>query len=132
MVYRFGELTLDATELTLRAQGNLVRLPPKSLQTLLVLVERSGHVVGKTELMDVLWPDGFVEESNLTQHIYLLRRALRRHGLADAIETLPRRGYSFRSNAPGSPVVTLSLSKAAYLRYAAAAASVAALLFGLR
>jgi Tfp pilus assembly protein PilF len=45
--------------------------------------------------MDALWPDGFVEEANLTQHIYVLRRAFREHGAPEFIETAPRRGYRF-------------------------------------
>jgi len=94
--YRFGPFELDAGSLTLRARGRAVDLPRKSVETLTVLVARSGQVVSKAELMVALWPDGFVEEANLTQHVYVLRRVLRAHGMPDAIETHPRRGYCFR------------------------------------
>jgi eukaryotic-like serine/threonine-protein kinase len=53
-------------------------------------------VVGKEELLQALWPEQFTEESNLTQHVFLLRKALSRHdsGLK-IIETVPGRGYRF-------------------------------------
>ncbi len=76
--------------------GRMRPLPPKVFDTLLVLVENSGRVVSKEELMRSLWPDTFVEESNLTQNISQLRRALG-EGAAGAqyIETIPKRGYRF-------------------------------------
>lgn len=97
MVHRFADLVLDTASCTLRASNRFVDLPPKTVQLLAILVERADRVVTKTELMDALWPDGFVEESNLTQHVYLLRRALREHGCAAQIETAPRRGYRFKA-----------------------------------
>lgn len=70
-------------------------LARKVVDTLTVLVERAGCVVTKEELLARLWPDGFVEESNITQYVYLLRRAFRAHGVECAIKTVPRRGYRF-------------------------------------
>jgi TolB-like protein/Tfp pilus assembly protein PilF len=55
-------------------------------------VERSGHIVEKDELLKEVWPDQFVEEGNLTQHVFALRKAL---GEMHYIETVPRRGYRF-------------------------------------
>jgi Tol biopolymer transport system component/DNA-binding winged helix-turn-helix (wHTH) protein len=80
----------------LMRDGRMTPLPPKVFDTLLVLVENSGRVVSKDELMQSLWPDTFVEESNLTQNISQLRRALG-DGAGDAqyIETIPKRGYRF-------------------------------------
>jgi TolB-like protein/DNA-binding winged helix-turn-helix (wHTH) protein/Flp pilus assembly protein TadD len=73
-----------------------VPLTPKSFETLLALVERSGHLVEKNELMKVVWSDAFVEESNLTNNVYALRKLL---GLGENgrsyIETVPKRGYRF-------------------------------------
>lgn len=100
MLYRFANFVLDSASYTLRASDVPVDLPPKSAQLLAMLVERANTVITKTELMDALWPDGFVEESNLTQHVYLLRRALRQHGCPAQIETAPRRGYRFTAPAP--------------------------------
>lgn len=76
--------------------GQPVTLPPKDLETLLVLVERAGHIVKKEELLEKVWPGTFVEEGNLARHIFNLRQVLgdsedgRKY-----IETIPRRGYRF-------------------------------------
>jgi DNA-binding winged helix-turn-helix (wHTH) protein/Tfp pilus assembly protein PilF len=94
-IYRFGDFLLDAQSLTLRCGRSKVDLPPKAVGTLLVLVRRAGEVVPKDELMDALWPEGFVEDGNLTQSIYLLRRVFKRFGTDGAIETHARRGYRF-------------------------------------
>jgi DNA-binding winged helix-turn-helix (wHTH) protein len=53
--------------------GETISLPPKATEILIVLVVRAG---GKDELLRAVWPDTFVEESNLTQNIFTLRRAL--------------------------------------------------------
>ena len=95
-LYEFGPFRLDVDERLLMRDGRMTPLPPKVFDTLLVLVENRGRVVSKDELMQSLWPDTFVEESNLTQNISQLRRALG-DGAADAqyIETIPKRGYRF-------------------------------------
>ncbi|MEO7064520.1 MAG: winged helix-turn-helix domain-containing protein [Dokdonella sp.] len=95
-VYRFGEFELDPEERRLLVRGEPVALTPKVFDTLVLLVERAGHAVSKDELMHALWPRGFVDESNLTKHIWLIRKAL---GEADhggrCIETVPKCGYRF-------------------------------------
>ena len=87
---------MDAGERVLLREGRPVPLTPKLFDTLLALVERSGHLVEKAELMELVWPATFVEESNLSSNVSLLRKAL---GGADDgrpfIETVPRRGYRF-------------------------------------
>jgi len=76
--------------------GQPVTLPPKDLETLLALVERAGHIVEKEELLEKVWPGVFIEEGNLSRHIFNLRQVLgdspdgRKY-----IETVPRRGYRF-------------------------------------
>ncbi|HYG80125.1 MAG TPA: alpha/beta fold hydrolase [Pyrinomonadaceae bacterium] len=99
--YSFGDLTLDLREGQLfRRTGEPVPLTPKAFETLVALVENSGHVLSKDELMKKVWPDSFVEENNLSQNISQLRRALQSAGGDDAagyIETVPRRGYRFRA-----------------------------------
>lgn len=92
--YEFGPFRLDASDRLLLRDGKLVPLKPKVIDTLLLLVENSGRVVAKDELLGALWPDSFVEESNLTQNIYALRKALGA-GQPPFIETIPRRGYRF-------------------------------------
>src|ERR1700730_830670 len=94
--YEFGRFRLNATERLLQRDRDIVPLTPKVFDTLLVMVENSGHVLEKNELMQCLWPDSFVEESSLAQNVSLLRRALgETNDGRQYIETLPKRGYRF-------------------------------------
>jgi DNA-binding winged helix-turn-helix (wHTH) protein/pimeloyl-ACP methyl ester carboxylesterase len=93
--YAFGDFRLDAGERVLLGGRGVVPLTPKAFDTLLVLVENSGHVIGKEELMRRVWPDSFVEENNLAQNISMLRKALGEEGGQKYIETVPKRGYRF-------------------------------------
>jgi DNA-binding winged helix-turn-helix (wHTH) protein/TolB-like protein len=94
--YEFGPFRLDIVERLLLRASEPVPLTPKSLDLLLVLVERHGHVVEKQELMQTVWPDTFVEETNLTKNIFLLRQALGEASEGEKyIETIPKRGYRF-------------------------------------
>ena len=93
--YEFGSFRINVTERLLQRGNELVPLSPKVFDTLLILVENHGHVVEKPELMQLLWPDTFVEESSLTQNISLLRRALTSDADRQYIETIPKRGYRF-------------------------------------
>ena len=95
-VYRFAGFELDPAERRLLAQGRAITLTPKVFDTLVLLVERAGHVVSKDELMAALWPRGFVHESNLTKHIWLIRKTLGdSEQEARCIETVPKLGYRF-------------------------------------
>ncbi|HEV2766073.1 MAG TPA: alpha/beta fold hydrolase [Pyrinomonadaceae bacterium] len=94
-LYAFGPFVLDAREGTLSRGGRPLALTPKAFETLLALVERGGHVVGKDELMRRVWPDSFVEENNLSQNISLLRKVLGQTEDSVYIETVPKRGYRF-------------------------------------
>ena len=91
--YEFGEFRLDATDRLLYRDGELVPLPPKVVDTLLLLIANRGQVLTKDEMMKRLWPDTFVEEGTLAQYIFLLRKAL--GDSAAWIENHPRRGYRF-------------------------------------
>ena len=95
-VYRFRGFELEPAERRLSEAGRSIALTPKVFDTLVLLVERAGHVVSKDELMKVLWPRGYVDESNLTKHIWFIRRALG-DGEHDSrfIETVPKLGYRF-------------------------------------
>ena len=75
-----------------------MRLAPKVFETLAILVENSGHIVDKEDLMKRLWPDSFVEESNLAQNIFQLRKALKDRPCRRYIETVPKRGYRFSAD----------------------------------
>ena len=94
--YRFEEFTLDADQKVLLRQGKPLLLAPKVLDTLLTLVQNSGRIIEKAELMKRLWPDTFVEESNLTYTIVQLRKTLGDDARNPRyIETIPKRGYRF-------------------------------------
>ena len=95
-LYRFAGFTLEPAERRLSEAGRPIALTPKVFDTLVLLVERAGHVVSKDELMKLVWPRGYVDESNLTKHIWLIRRALG-DGEQESrfIETVPKVGYRF-------------------------------------
>ena len=94
--YRFGNFELIPRERVLLNGTERVVLPPRVFDTLTVLVHQAGQLVEKEKLMRVVWPDTVVEENNLSQIIYLLRKTL--HDGEDGkryIETVPKRGYRF-------------------------------------
>jgi TolB-like protein/DNA-binding winged helix-turn-helix (wHTH) protein/Tfp pilus assembly protein PilF len=73
-----------------------VPLTPKVYEVLQLLVQNSGHMLGKEELLKAVWPDSFVEEGNLTRNISTLRAALGENSDDHRyIETVPKRGYRF-------------------------------------
>ena len=95
-VYEFGPFQLDAARLLLLDRGAPLPIGPKVVETLLALIEHPGEVFPKTDLLARIWPEGYVDEANLAQNIYVLRKMLRARWDVDAIETIPRRGYRFR------------------------------------
>lgn len=97
--FEFGPFRLDLSEHLLLRDGKAVPLAPKVFETLVILVENSGHILQKDELMRRVWPDTFVEESSLAQNIFQLRKALE-NGAAGRqyIETIPKRGYRFAAD----------------------------------
>lgn len=98
-IFEFGDLALSLDEKVLRRNGEIIPLTAKVMEVLCILVSKNGEVVGRDELMESVWPEAFVEESNLTQSIYSLRRSLGTlpNG-KQLIETVPKRGY--RISAP--------------------------------
>jgi eukaryotic-like serine/threonine-protein kinase len=94
--YEFGPYRVDPEKLLLLRDNQPVALPPKAFETLLVLVRHSETVVLKDDLMKSIWPDTFVEESNLAQNIFVLRKTLGdMAGEKRYIATVPGRGYRF-------------------------------------
>ncbi|HEX3085172.1 MAG TPA: DPP IV N-terminal domain-containing protein [Pyrinomonadaceae bacterium] len=89
--YEFGPFRIDTRNRQLLRENELVPLRAKAVDILLLLIESRGDVVEKDDLMQRLWPDSFVEDANLTQNIYTLRKTLG----GDYIQTVPRRGYRF-------------------------------------
>ena len=90
-IYEFGVYRLDPVERLLTREGAAVPVPPKAFEALVMLVERGGHLVGREELMQMLWADSFVEDANLSVQISTLRKILNQNGdAAQFIETVPR------------------------------------------
>ena len=113
-VFEFGPFTLDTGQHVLRRGEDPIPLTPKTFDMLVLLVESRGRMLSKEELMRTLWPDSFVEESNLTQQISMVRRALGENA-SDAryVVTISGRGYRFAADVTerdgvtgtGAPVV---------------------------
>jgi DNA-binding winged helix-turn-helix (wHTH) protein/tetratricopeptide (TPR) repeat protein len=94
--YEFGPFRLDPAQRTLLRDCEVIALQPKAFDILLLLVRNTGQAISKEALLNAIWPKVVVEESNLTQHIFLLRKALGDgEGGHRYIATLPRRGYQF-------------------------------------
>src|SRR6185369_9263475 len=96
LCYEFGPYQLDSCKRILTRDGEGIPLTPKATEILIALVKHAGQLVEKDELLKEVWPDTFVEESNLTQNIFTLRKVLGddRSG-PKYIETVARRGYRF-------------------------------------
>ena len=94
-LYEFDEFHLDAQSRVLRRCGTTVPLTPKAFDVLLLLVQNAGRTVTKDELMKAVWPDSFVEESNLTQTVFMVRKALDETAGRRYILTVQGQGYRF-------------------------------------
>ncbi|HEY9503440.1 MAG TPA: winged helix-turn-helix domain-containing protein, partial [Pyrinomonadaceae bacterium] len=104
-LFEFDSYRLDAAERLLLRDSVPVPLEPKVFETLLVLIRHGGRLVTKDQLMKEVWPDTFVEESNLVRHISILRKALSRGDKEPPyIETVSKLGYRFVGNV-SSPAV---------------------------
>jgi DNA-binding winged helix-turn-helix (wHTH) protein len=90
--YEFGRFRIDPRERLLWKEEEVVRLPPKVFAILLTLAENAPRIVEKNELLKAVWPNTFVEESNLSQNVFSLRKAL---GEPECIENIPKRRYRF-------------------------------------
>ncbi len=94
-LYEFADFRLDAQSRVLRRGGTAVPLTPKAYDVLLLLIQNTGRIVTKDELMKAVWPDSFVEESNLTQTIFMVRKALDETADRRYILTVQGQGYRF-------------------------------------
>ena len=100
VVFSFGPFLLDPAKRTLLRDGVPQSLTPKAFDLLLLLVEQRGRVLSKDELLKAVWPDTFVDEANLSQQIFMLRRTLGGDSNGqEYIATIPRRGYRFVADA---------------------------------
>ena len=117
-VYQFGEFHLDTNSYVLLRKGQPVPLTPKLFDVLLVLVENSGNLVSKEELLERVWKESFVEEGNLNRHVSNLRRALGESSTNPRfIETVPKRGFRFEAGVkavgggPGDEIIAARFPK---------------------
>ena len=96
--YEFGLFRLDPAGRVLLRGGRIVSLPPKVLDTLVVLVENQGRLVEKETLLRSVWPDTYVDDNSLMHNVSVLRKTLGNSPEGTTyIETAPRRGYRFTS-----------------------------------
>ena len=94
--YEFGPFRLLPNQRLLLRNGRVIPLTPRVFDTLLAFVENSGRVLSKDELMQLIWPGTIVEEGNLSQNIFVLRKSLGENPPEQRyIVTLPLKGYRF-------------------------------------
>ena len=117
-IYTFGPFRLDVKDLVLKKGDLEIPLTRKAVETLCVLVENAGHVIGKEELLERIWPGTFVNESTLAQNILTLRKAIGKQVDGhDYIGTVPKRGYRFEAliteDTPAAPALGLAPEQSA-------------------
>jgi DNA-binding winged helix-turn-helix (wHTH) protein/tetratricopeptide (TPR) repeat protein len=109
--YEFGPFRVDVANLLLFRDGQPLSLAPKAVETLIALVQHGGQLLKKDDLIRIVWSDRVVDESNLSQNIYLLRKTLGEGSNGQRyIDTVPRRGYRFvgevrECNATGTDLI---------------------------
>jgi DNA-binding winged helix-turn-helix (wHTH) protein/tetratricopeptide (TPR) repeat protein len=109
-IYRFGRFRLSPSQHSLYLGEVEIPLAPKSFEVLLYLARNPGRLVSKEELLQTVWSNAFIEEANLAQQIFRLRKAFEMEpGASNLIRTVPGRGYQFTAEVSSealSPVVT--------------------------
>ena len=101
---RFEGYELDPASRTLKRGGQVVAIKPKTFDLLLYLAEHPHEVISKEELLSAVWPNSFVEERNLSQHVFLLRKAFAEIGQGEEIvKTVPGKGYQFTADVEAAP-----------------------------
>jgi DNA-binding winged helix-turn-helix (wHTH) protein len=97
-IYEFGPFHLDPVRRRLMRDGERIALTSTQFGVLLALVGNAGRVVEKDEILSAVWQGRIIEEGNISQTVFLLRRALKAGGQDGAIETVPGRGYRFAAD----------------------------------
>ena len=112
-LYRFGEFSLDPQGRVLRRGAETVPLTRKAFDALLLLIQNAGRTVTKDELMETVWPGSVVEESNLTQTIFMVRKALDETTDRRYILTVQGQGYQFLVPVREAPVTEAPVTETA-------------------
>jgi len=103
--YEFGSFRLYPSEQLLLREDSPIPLAPKAFEILVALIANHGHLVTRESLMHTVWADSFVEETNLTVNISLLRKLLGNTPTGQPwIATVPKRGYRFDGPVAVHPV----------------------------
>lgn len=97
-VLRCADLTLDTDTLTVERAGHPIKLPPKCLHLLRLLMESPNRVLRRRELESAVWGNDLSGSDTLRAHMYILRRALTANGASDLIETVHGHGYRLLSD----------------------------------
>lgn len=114
-LYKFGPFRVDPEKELLLREDEAVAIAPKALHILLVLIRHNKQVVTKDDLMKTIWPETFVEETNLTRNIFLLRKALGETPQDHTyIVTVPGRGYRFAEDVQLVPDRELNIVAASH------------------
>jgi predicted ATPase/DNA-binding winged helix-turn-helix (wHTH) protein len=106
---RFGRFELQAHERRLLVDGRAAVLGARAFDLLLALAERSGRLVDKTTLMELVWPGVVVQENNLAAQMSALRKVLG----DEVIATVPGRGYRFVARVEASAAMAAPAPAAA-------------------
>jgi len=112
-IFAFGEFAFDAeNKILMRAgSGEIISLPPKTCELLSVFIEYAGQILSKDELLNLVWKNTFVEESNLTHHISLLRKSMGDGQNENRlIQTIQRKGYRFNATVNIMPQETFEIT----------------------
>ncbi|PTY02097.1 hypothetical protein DB347_24545 [Opitutaceae bacterium EW11] len=104
MILCFGPFSLEEAKRELRLSGELIELQPRVFDLFVHLVRNRERVVPKEELLSAIWPEVIVTDSSIMRAISVIRAALRRGGLEDAIQTYSRQGYRFVANVGPYPI----------------------------
>jgi len=104
-VYCFGRFWLSPSRHALYLGETQIPLAPKSFEVLLYLIENPGRLVTKEELLQAVWADAYIEEANLAQQVFRLRKAFESEPAAgNLIRTMPGRGYQFTAEVTVAPL----------------------------
>jgi hypothetical protein len=121
--YRFGEFVLDPGRRTLSRAHSPVSLPPKAFDVLLFLAQNPNRLITEEEMLQAVWGDTFVEEGNLAQCVWHLRKALGEEGQRLAREA-DERALALDPNLPQAHAQMGRIKRQLGLNWAGADASI--------
>ena len=112
----FDAFVYDTLRKQLAHRGKPVALTPKALDVLALVLERPNELLTKDAVLETVWPGEPVQEGNLAQQVYLLRKVFADSASQDPIITVPRRGYRFAAEVRRTAVEPPATASEARLR----------------